>query len=67
MCSHADAGVSGSRAAREASTTGLARNSKAQAEQVRSIDVERIGALVASLDHDLMAKLDEALRLHLAL
>lgn len=51
----------------EASNTGLDRDSKAQAEQVRSIDVERIGVLVASLDHDLMAQVDEALRLHLAL
>jgi mRNA interferase MazF len=50
-----------------ASTTGLDRDSKAQAEQVRSVDVERIGAMVASLDQDLIAKLDEALRLHLAL
>jgi len=48
-----------------ASNTG--RDSKAHAEQLRSIDVERIGVLVASLDHDLMAQVDEALRLHLAL
>ncbi len=51
----------------EASTTGLVRDSKAQAEQVRSVDVERVGPLVATLDHDLIAELDEALRLHLAL
>jgi len=51
----------------EASNTGLDHDAKAHAEQVRSIDVERIGVLVASLDHDLMAQVDEALRLHLAL
>jgi mRNA interferase MazF len=51
----------------DASTTGLDRDFKAQAEQVRSVDVERIGAPIASLDHELIAELDEALRLHLAL
>lgn len=51
----------------EASTTGLALDSKAQAEQVRSIAVERVGALLGSLDETLVIELDEALRLHLAL
>lgn len=51
----------------EAKTTGLNRNSKAQAEQVRSVAVERIGARVGVLDVELIAALDEALRLHLAL
>lgn len=50
-----------------ADSTGLPRDSKAQAEQVRSVDVERIGALVGTLDGSLRAELDEALRLHLAL
>ncbi len=50
-----------------ADSTGLPRDSKAQAEQVRSVDVERIGALVGTLDGPLRAELDEALRLHLAL
>jgi mRNA interferase MazF len=50
-----------------ANSTGLSRDSKAQAEQVRSVDVERIGALVGNLDGPLRAELDEALRLHLAL
>jgi mRNA interferase MazF len=50
-----------------ASTTGLHRDSKAQAEQVRSVAFERIGALVGELPPDLVAALDEALRLHLAL
>jgi mRNA interferase MazF len=46
---------------------GLPHDSKAQAEQVRSIDAERVGALLGSLPDRLMASLDEALRLHLAL
>lgn len=51
----------------DAASTGLDRDSKAQAEQVRSVDVQRIGALLTVLDPDLVAALDEALRLHLAL
>ena len=51
----------------DAATTGLDRDSKAQAEQVRSVDVERVGARIAVLDQKLVAELDEALRLHLAL
>ena len=47
--------------------TGLRLDSKAQAEQVRAVAVERIGAQVGSLPPDLLAALDEALRLHLAL
>ena len=50
-----------------ASETGLGRDSKAQAEQVRSIAVERIGRKIGSLPFDLMDLLDDALRLHLAL
>jgi mRNA interferase MazF len=51
----------------DATTTGLERDSKAQAEQVRSIAVERVGVRVGALDQALMVELDEALRLHLAL
>ena len=47
--------------------TGLAVDSKAQAEQVRSIDVERVARRVGTVPADLMAELDEALRLHLEL
>jgi mRNA interferase MazF len=47
--------------------TGLVRDSKAQAEQVRSVDVERIGGRVGALPPELLGMLDEALRLHLAL
>ena len=45
---------------------GLPRDSKAQAEQVRSIDAERIGEQLGRLPDDLMSALDDALRLHLA-
>lgn len=51
----------------EAGDTGLSRDSKAQAEQVRSVAVERIGDAVGAVPIDTMARLDEALRLHLAL
>ncbi len=47
--------------------TGLRVDSKAQAEQVRSVTVERVGAVVARLPPSLMAELAEALRLHLQL
>ena len=50
-----------------AAGTGLDRDSKAQAEQVRSIAVERVGASVGQLPAGVVAELDEALRLHLAL
>jgi len=50
-----------------ASDTGLRRDSKAQAEQVRSVAVERVGARVGVVSPGQMAELDEALRLHLAL
>jgi mRNA interferase MazF len=47
--------------------TGLPRDSKAQAEQVRSISVERIAEAVGILPAALLVSLDEALRLHLGL
>jgi mRNA interferase MazF len=50
-----------------AAATGLDRDSKAQAEQVRSLAVERIGARVGVVVGDDLTALDEALRLHLAL
>ena len=50
-----------------AADTGLRNDSKAQAEQVRAVAVERLGARVGALPPSLMAALDEALRLHLAL
>jgi mRNA interferase MazF len=50
-----------------AEATGLERDSKAQAEQVRSIDVERVGVRLGVVPHAIMADIDEALRLHLVL
>lgn len=50
-----------------AAETGLSLDSKAQAEQVRSVSVERIGRTVGLVSRDLMTQLDNALRLHLAL
>lgn len=50
-----------------ASDTGLDRDSKAQAEQVRSIDVTRVRSRIGRVPTTLMHHLDEALRLHLAL
>jgi mRNA interferase MazF len=47
--------------------TGLRADSKAHAEQVRSVDVQRIGRTVGAAPPDVMAALDAALRLHLAL
>lgn len=47
--------------------TGLSCDSKAQAEQVRSIAVERIGESVGQLPPPLAAELDQALRVHLSL
>ena len=47
--------------------TGLERVSKAQAEQIRSIAVERVGSRVGVVSAERMAAIDEALRVHLAL
>ena len=50
-----------------AAETGLTVDSKAQAEQIRSVAVERIGAHVGVIRADSSVALDEAIRLHLAL
>lgn len=50
-----------------AATTGLRIDSKAQAEQVRSVAVERIGPVVGRLPAPVMAQLEQALRTHLQL
>ena len=50
-----------------AGQTGLPRDSKAQAEQVRSVAVERIGKRVGQLPAALVTELDQALRIHLSL
>ena len=51
----------------EPAGSGLTRPSKAQAEQVRSVAVERVGARVGRLSPGLLKELDRALRLHLGL
>lgn len=50
-----------------ADATGLRVESKAQAEQVRSVAVERVGPAVGRVPAQLMADVDDALRLHLHL
>lgn len=50
-----------------AKSTGLRADSKAQAEQVRSVAVERLGPVIGWLPASVMSELDEALRLHLQL
>jgi mRNA interferase MazF len=50
-----------------AAETGLPRDSKAQAEQVRSVAVERIGRRLGMIPPRVMERLDDALRLHLGL
>lgn len=50
-----------------AAATGLRVDSKAQAEQVRSVALERVGPVIGQVPAPVMAALDEALRLHLQL
>lgn len=50
-----------------AAQTGLRTDSKAQAEQVRSVSFDRVGPALGQLTGALVAELDDALRLHLQL
>ena len=50
-----------------AQQSGLPHDSKAQAEQVRSIAVERVGKRIGQLPAALITQLDQALRIHLSL
>ena len=50
-----------------ASSTGLRVDSKAQVEQIRSVDVKRIGDMVGLMPLELMAQIEDAMRLHLEL
>lgn len=50
-----------------AGATGLDRDSKAQAEQVRTVGVSRIVRPIGWVPAELMGALDEALRVHLSL
>jgi mRNA interferase MazF len=49
----------------KAGSTGLDRDSKAQAEQVRPVAVERVGKQLGFVPAEVMLGLDEALRIHL--
>lgn len=51
----------------EAEDTGLRVDSKAKAEQVRSVAIERMGPTIGRIPLGLMPLLDDALRLHLGL
>jgi mRNA interferase MazF len=50
-----------------ARSAGLRVDCKAQAEQVRAVAVERLGPALGQIPAPLMAKIDDALRLHLDL
>jgi mRNA interferase MazF len=50
-----------------AATTGLAVDSKAQAEQVRSVAAQRLQRRIGRVSPVELAQLDDALRLHLEL
>ncbi len=50
-----------------ATETGLDRDSKAQAEQIRSVSVERVSQKIGAVPPALMLEIDDALRLHLTL
>lgn len=50
-----------------ATATGLRVESKAQAEQIRSVAVKRIGPTIGKVPADVMTALDDAIRLHLQL
>ena len=50
-----------------AAETGLRADSKAQAEQVQSVAVERVGSVLGRVPAPIMTTLDDALRLHLQL
>lgn len=47
--------------------SGLEHDSKVQAEQVRSVSVERVRRALGSIPASLMLHVDEALRMHLSL
>jgi mRNA interferase MazF len=51
----------------KATESGLDHDSKVQAEQVRSVSVERVRGAIGSVPAPVMLQVDEALRLHLSL
>ena len=50
-----------------ARSCGLPNASKAQAEQIRSVAVQRVAGTAGRLPPELLAELDDAIRLHLGL
>lgn len=50
-----------------AESCGLPRSSKAQAEQIRSITIERVGDVAGHVPPDLLRQVEDAVRLHLGL
>jgi mRNA interferase MazF len=50
-----------------ASQCGLDRDSKAQAEQVRAVTIERVGRRIGQVPASLLSEVEDALRLHLDL
>jgi mRNA interferase MazF len=50
-----------------AAKTGLPKDSKAQVEQIRSIAYERFGRKVGSVPYEIMALVEDAIRLQLAI
>jgi mRNA interferase MazF len=50
-----------------AARTGLQRDSKAQAEQLRSVDVARVGERLGLVPFALLSRVDDAIRIHLGL
>jgi mRNA interferase MazF len=51
----------------DAGSGGVARDSKAQAEHVRSVSVDRLGERLSRIPAPTMQRIDRALRLHLSL
>ncbi|MEZ5142534.1 MAG: type II toxin-antitoxin system PemK/MazF family toxin [Acidimicrobiales bacterium] len=46
---------------------GLHQTSKAQAEQIRAVSIDRVGTVAGRVPPDLIEDLDRAIKLHLAL
>lgn len=51
----------------DAEACRLPTDSKAQAEQVRIVAVERVGPIIGNVPAEAMRRIDESLRLHLSL
>lgn len=50
-----------------AARTGLKKDSKARAEQIRAVAVERVGERIGLVPYALLSELEEAIRIHLDL